>query len=58
MQCVSQQLPHPLWLYVSRHHHNITLYSGLKHLLVTYQCEVDKGKLTAVASFEKLTSQA
>ena len=29
----------------------------MKHL-VTYQREVDKGKLTAVASFEKLTFRA
>ena len=29
----------------------------MKHL-VSYQLEVDKGKLTAVASFEKLTFRA
>ena len=29
----------------------------MKHL-VSYQCEVDKGKLPAVASFEKLTFRA
>ena len=27
----------------------------MNHLLVNYQREVDKGKLTALASFEKLT---
>ena len=29
----------------------------MKHL-VSYQCEVDKGKLTAVASLEQLTFRA
>ena len=30
----------------------------MKHLQVSYQCEVDKGNFTAVASFENLTFQA